>query len=85
VTPPKGVPRDEWLLAFGLAVHTPGVWKYAADVAIAIDPTFGPEFEAAWNAAWAVRSPRLDDRGDAGHPDAYAAGAALALALEEDA
>lgn len=81
--PPKGVPRDEWLLAIGLANHriAPMV---GCDVAAAIHPDRlqrDPGYGAAWNGAATMRGCSGWDT-DENQPDSYAAGAALAMALE---
>lgn len=79
--PPKGVPRDEWLLAIGLAAQPAS--DDAVVLARVIDPEGvwiagdGSDCSAAFNGA---AFDFYDD--DEGNPDAYAAGAALAMALE---
>lgn len=88
--PPKGVPKDEWLLAIGLARYEPvGFdWARATACSEAIAGGIGfdrPDWSAAYNGAgsvlgtWANRS---NDSSGRRNPDAYAAGAALAMALE---
>jgi hypothetical protein len=84
VRPPKGVPRDEWLLAIGLANHRPGQWLQWGNV-LAFSVGFGAAFDAArsgWLDAKGVATHALS-AGDHGDRQAYAAGAALAMALEE--
>lgn len=95
--PPKGVPRDEWLLALGVAEHhhrlvpdPPERWGDVVEqtyqnALVRVFPghwidDVGSDADAGIRGAWDV----IDDSswGDEGNPDAYAAGAALAMALE---
>lgn len=101
--PPKGVPRDEWLLAIGLAnhgarrhadyvnhgfVHWVAAW--VKDAAIVTDPVGqwlrddDSDELSAMAGAYAMRRPERSWPfcRDHGNPDAFAAGAALAMALE---
>lgn len=90
--PPKGVPRDEWLLAIGLAGY-----RGPADDACAIAEAIAPGeshlpssptdvvFMGAYDVLSINRMPgRCPERqrAAADMPDFYAAGAALAMALE---
>lgn len=84
--PPRGVPRDEWLLAVALANYRSGAFSdYCAldnepgDWA-GLGDGYGSDASAFANGTW-HRSSQL---GDEGNPDAYAAGAALAMALESE-
>lgn len=106
--PPKGVPRDEWLLAIGLAApprSEPGLTFHESmghDISRRItgrdlyadDGTYcgrGSDASAAYNGAIHQRDGLGSEAmarvlgGDEGNPDAFAAGAALAMALEADA
>ncbi len=81
---PKGVPRDEWLLAIGLAEadfwRPVGSWRIAECIATLGDGTgMFPDVQCgAYDVMYASTSLLPP-----GNPDAYAAGAALAMALEE--
>jgi hypothetical protein len=89
------VPRDEMLLALGLALtilhcrpmpdgkFSPGVLAGAVS-GHSPDSSEGSEWSAAWNGADAMQAPSISKKChvDEGNPDAYAAGAALAMALE---
>lgn len=94
---PKGVPRDEWLLAQALPRFRASTYTREHDVATAVCGfEYRPhgrhdEYERR-NRAGAAAYSGADDLifepvgvpswGDYGNPDAYAAGAALAMALE---
>jgi hypothetical protein len=93
VKPPRGVPRAEWLLACGLArfektwpqPHGP-THDYAPAISgrKSVYPPYaaiGSDHSAAYAGADSVLNPFVTWR-DEGNPDAYAAGAALAIALE---
>jgi hypothetical protein len=84
--PPRGVPRDEWLLAIGLATPAPECpsGREIADMLFpggdytARGTNNSAAFEGAFDVIFGTH------RGtDEGNPDAYAAGAGLAMALEE--
>jgi hypothetical protein len=85
VKKPKGVPRDEWLLAIGLASHGHAPWADAGSVVI--DMMDGRWWASDGSDASAATQGVHDaerigrDTSDEGNPDAYAAGAALAIAL----
>lgn len=86
---PKGVPRDEWLLAIGLANEPDVTEDEAFRMALAIDPHGswirgdGNDQSAAFEGACdAVSLSGIGNGTDEGNPDAYAAGAGLAMALE---
>jgi hypothetical protein len=93
VRKPRGVPRDEWLLAVGLA-RFKKTWPQphgpTHDYALAISgrksvyqpyARLGSDHSAAYCGADSVLRPFVTWR-DEENPDAYAAGAALAMALE---
>lgn len=86
---PKGVPRDEWLLAIGLANRPDTSSDESYRIARAIDPvglwcaSNGNDCSAAFEGACSVViASRMTEDTDEGNPDAYAAGAGLAMALE---
>jgi hypothetical protein len=102
---PKGVPRDEWLLAIGLAnrgshrhaspqhgfVHHVAAWIKDAPLDCSgfwgewIRGEDSDELAAMHGADHVTRHTVYSGHNetDCGNPDAYAAGAALAMALEE--
>lgn len=102
--PPKGVPRDEWLLAIGMAnarelrhlnsrhglIHRVAAWIKDAPLTIDFIGTWhrgadSDELAAMYGAKDVTKHPVYAgwNESDYGNPDGYAAGAALALALED--
>ena len=100
--PPRGVPRDEWLLAVGLSnhgahrhanlmrhgfIHHVAAWIKDAPIVQDWDGRWlrdedSDELAAMMGAHDCAGSGLYQFPHDAGNPDAYAAGAALAMALE---
>jgi hypothetical protein len=90
VKPPRGVPRAEWLLAVGLGRDRIKDWmshggSHHVAYRIADAGHYGSDWSAAYNGASDARLGVAGEMlsGDEGNPDAYAAGAALAMALED--
>jgi hypothetical protein len=84
--PPRGVPRDEWLLAIGLASYFEA-HRIGSPLAVVIADCIsgdGSGWLSARNGASCVKyGPACLQSPTTSDVDCYAAGAALAMALEE--